>query len=340
MPLTTSLRTRPRKRTSKFALLVLVGVWGCAPDPDLVYVDLEAAELRSTVSSGAAVGFDAEAYSLLQSVPPLAGADVNFGSAEDRAIEALNVYRETQRDAAKAVLERLRVAYVNEVDLSAKTDKDDAHKAYAAQIDAEVKELYTVFVAHAEKVEPLRFELTQIVGFPDPDPRSLKVPLEANERAYKRFLQARTLREQIIALDTAYRAEVARRLGAIEGVRDARLALVDVLAEAKRNDALRRAQVEADRVSKDVLAALEPTTLDPGARLPAIPGASSSVNSGRVSVPSQAGSGAMHETREDVKAQLVVFLKTYGYRQTRDASLGRDATQEFLEWRRKYTDGR
>jgi hypothetical protein len=318
----------------------LVGVWGCAPDPDLVYVDLDAVELRSTTSTGSAAGFDVEAYSLDQSVAPLDGTDVYFGSAEERAIQALDVYRKTQRDAAQALLKRLRSAYLNEVALTAKAETDAADEEYAKLLSAEVEALHTVFLEHARKVEPLRFELTQIVGFPDPDPRSLKVPLESNEKAYKRFLKARTLREEIIAFDDAFRAETDRRMAFIETARKARLAAIGQRAEARQDEALRRAQQEADKITLDALAALEPTALDPGAQLPAVPGAASSVNSGPVSVAPQPGSAELRETKEDLEAQLKVFLKTYRYHRTRDASLGRDATQEFLVWRRKYTDGR
>ncbi len=340
MQRTTLRQTQLRKRTSKGLLLVLVGVWGCAPDPDLVYVDLDAAELRSSTTTGPAVGFNVEAYALEQSIAPLGSTDVFFGSAEERAIEALNVYRQTQRDAAQAVLKRLRSAYLNEVALTAKAETDAADEEYTAFLTKEVDALHAVFLEHAKKVEPLRFELAQIVGFPDPDPRSLKVPLESNEKAHKRFLAARAIREQIIALDDAFRAEAARRMAVIEAAREARLVAIGQRAEARRNDALSRAQAEADKITRDALATLEPTALDPGAQLPAVPGASSSVNSGPVSVRSQPGSVAMRETKTDLEAQLGVFLKTYRYRRTRDASLGRDATQEFLVWRRKYTDGR
>ncbi len=340
MQRTTSQQTRSKRRTSKFALIALIGVWGCAPDPDLVYVDLNAAELRSTTTAVSAHGFSSEAYSLERSVPTIEGTDVFFGSAEQRAVEALNVYRETQRQATQAVLERLKRTFLNEVDLTVKTEKAEVDKLYGEMLTTEVAELYVLFLEHAKMVEPLRFELTQIVGFPDPDPRSLKVPLESNEKAYGRFLKARTIREQIIALDATYRAEVVRRMGAIEDLRQARLATIDLQGDAMRAEAVQRAKQEADKVSADALAALEPTALDPDAQLPAVPGASSSVNSGPVSVASPPSLGALRETTNDLEAQLEVFLKTYRYRRTRDASLGRDATREFLEWRRKYTDGR
>jgi hypothetical protein len=307
----------------------------------LVYVDLSNAELRKSGPAVTGFRFDADSYSLVQELPGIEATDVFFGSAEERAIEALRVYRQTQQEAAEAVLERLKKAYLNEVELTVKTETTQADKVFAERLDKEVEAVHAVFLRYAAEVEPVRFELTQIVGFPDPDPRSLKVPLEENQVAYKRFLRARTLREQIIALDEGYRAEVARRMAAVKALRDQRLAEIESDAGALRSEAVARAKQEADRVSNDALTALEPTALDPSAQLSAIPGATASVQSGPVSVATQPGqSAALRETKEDLEDQLEVFLKTYRYRRTPDKSLGRDATQEFLEWRRKFTDGR
>jgi hypothetical protein len=320
-------------------LAALLGVWGCGPDPDLVYVDLDAVDLRESRPAGGGYGFDTETYSLEQTVPPLGETDVFFGSAEERAVAALQVYQQAQREAAQAVLERLRKAYLVEAEQSVAAQEKGVEQDYQKWLDEAVEGLYELFVQYAAEIEPVRYELTQIVGFPDPDPRSLKVPLESNEKAYKSFLRARTLREQIIALEAEYEAEVERRLGALQAARDARLAALATTADELRSDALRRAQAEAEKVTQDARTVLEASALDPEARLPAVPGASASVNSGPVSVVPTPGAPGLRETREDVEAQLHVFLKTYRYRRTRDATLGRNATQEFLEWRRKYMAG-
>jgi hypothetical protein len=303
-------------------------------------VDLAAVELRESEAVAPGPRFVEGPFSVEQSVPGLAETEVYFGSAEERALEALRVYRQAQDRAAQAVLERLRRAYLVEVEQAVGDDQKEVQEQYADELDAAVDELYALFLAHAAEVEPLRFSLTEIVGFPDPDPRSLKVPLESNTEAYQNFLKARALREQIIALVSEYRRQVNERFKSLEIARDARLAAISQRAEGLRAEALRRAQADADKVTQDAQSALEGTALDTEARLPAVPGASSSVQSGPVSVASSPGAPGLRETLEDVEAQLQVFLKTYGYRRTRDASLGRDATQEFVEWRRKYMAGR
>ena len=318
----------------------MLGVCGCAPEPDVVFVDLSAVELRASPRTDSSGTFDADPYSVVKAVPDLDGVNVFFGSAEERATETLDLYRETQRQAAEAVLERLKTAYIEEARNRAEADRAVAHREHEERLSSEIDALYGLFVAHAAEIEPLRFELAGIVGFPDPDPRSLKVPAESNQKAYKRFLAARTIRERVIALDKEYKAEVERRMEGIQLRRNALLDSIDSKETAGREEARNRARSEADKVTRDTLDALESSALETEARLPPVTGASSSVNSDPVSVGQAGTAPAKSESRDDLEAQLAVFLKTSGYRLTDSPKGGRDVTQEFLAWRRNYLAGR
>jgi hypothetical protein len=318
---------------------VLVGAWGCVPSPELVYVDLDAAELRETAPVSLGGGFSAEALSHEESIADLEGQDLLIGSAEERAVRALEVYRKAQEQAAQAVLDRLETAYLAEVALYESTEATALREEYARWLDTELQELHEVFVEHARRVEPLRYELTRLVGFPDPDPNSVKVPLQSNVRAYQNHLAAKAVRGQIKALGDAFRQNVAGRLERVDRERTERLNAISAQGEAMRQDALRRAQAEANAVSESALPALERTVLDPEARLSPVAGASSSVNSRAVTVPAAGESNPPVETRADLESQLQVFLKTFRYRMTKSPTLGRNVTQEFVEWRRKYVAG-
>ena len=339
MQLTTLRLTWSKKRTSKGLLLALVGVWGCAPGPELVYVDVGQATLHSALSIDGAPALFSEGSAHTAEIPDLSGQDLYIGSAEQRAIEALELFRRAQQRATEAVFERLKNAYMTEAALFESSEASSLDAEYAAWLDEAMAELHETFVLQAELVEPLRYRLTKIVGFPDPDPGSVKVPLATNEKATRNFEAARDLRQQIAALDAAYKKKVEDRLSAIEERRDARLRSIGSQGDVMRAEALRRAHAEADAVSQVALAELERTALDPEARLAAVPGASSSVNSGPLSVLPPPSSGGTVETKADVEAQLEVFLKVHGYRLSRRPAFGRDATQEFLQWRRKYVGG-
>jgi len=339
---TISPPTRSRKRTSRALLAlasVLVGAWGCVPSPELVYVDLEAAELRAAPSVPGSGGFSAESFSIHESIADLEGKDLLIGSAEERAVQALDVYRKAQERAAQAVLDRLRAAYLAEVALYESTEAEALRAEYAVWLEAELQALHVIFVAHAEKVEPLRYDLTMLVGFPDPDPNSVKVPLQSNVRAYQNHLAAKAVRGQIKALGDDFRRAVAGRLDRINLQRAERLRAIGAQGDVMRQDALRRAQAEANAVSETTLPALERTVLDPEAKLPPVAGASSSVNSQAVTVPSAQATDLPAETTEDLESQLQVFLKTFRYRLTRTPALGRNVTQEFVKWRLKYVAG-
>jgi hypothetical protein len=340
MARTTSPQTPRKKPTSKLLWLALTGVWGCAPDPELVYVDLAQVEPASAPEVENRIVFDTENYALVSEIPEMEGQSVYIGSAQERAEEALVLFREAQEQAAVAILERLKKAYLAEAALFETSEEAVLDTAYRTWLEEELEAIRTIFVAHAEQVEPLRYRLTRLVGFPDPDPQSARVPLATNERARRNFEAAKALREQIQALVAEFRAEVERRLDAIEARRAERMAWIESRGEVLRGEAIRKAEAEADAVAQTSLAELERTALDPEAVLRAVPGAKSSVQSGSARVPPLPDSEGPHETEEDIKTQLDVFLKVHGYRRSTTPSKGRDATKEFLDWRRKYMVGR
>ena len=341
MQQTTSRRTRSRKRKSSavLALAVLSGAWGCSPGPELVYVDVGSVKLMQGARPQADGSFRADGYSIQQSIPDLSGQDLMIGSAERRAQEALDVYKKAQEQAAQSVLERLKLAYLEEAKLYEQTEQTALKASYAQWVDSALAELHDLFVAHAEKEEPLRYALVKLVGFPDPDPNSVKVPLPENLAATKRFEAAKAVRAHLEALDKAYDAEVSSRMTEIERRKAQRLGEIAATGTAMRLDAVERARRESEAVAANALAVLEHTALDPEAKLAPVPGASSTVNSGPVSVPPSGQGAAPGETRSDVQAQLQVFLKAYGYRLTTDPRKGRNVTQQFVEWRLKYKVG-
>lgn len=336
---TTLQQTRSRKPTSRLAWIALVGVWGCAPDPELVYVDLSSVVTASAPIVEVRPGESAGQDEMTTAIPDMQAQDVYIGSAEERALEALQLFRNAQTRATEAVLQRLKNAYMTEAAVYESSETAALNQEYAAWLDAAMDELHQDFVVHAEQVEPLRYRLTRLVGFPDPDPGSVRVPLETNEKAYKNYEAAKALRGQINDLQAKFKATVDAKLGAIEARRDRRIAEIGAETDVLKADAVRRAQAEADAVSQVALTELERTALDPEARLPAVAGAQSSVNSGSAPKPLEGGATSLRESKADVEEQLGVFLKVHGYRLSKTKGKGRDATKEFLDWRRSYTDG-
>lgn len=320
--------------------MALGGVWGCAPDPALVYVDLDQAAALVVAPVEAQVAVGQEALGSEQAIPDLEQRGLFIGSAAERATEALEIYRQTQEKAAKAVLDRLEKAYALEVDRAERTARAEAAQGYDERLEAMIASLHDVFVDHAEKVGELRYELDRLVGFPDPDPKSLRVPRTSDAQATKRFNDAKAVRDAIQALDDQFRTEVQSRVDALSAAHLLRLNQIGVDADADRRLALERAHRDADALAQDALVLLETTALDPNAQLAAVPGAESSVNSGPVAGRPIAKGADTAETREDLEAQLEVFIKVYRYRLSTRPSEGRDVTQEFLQWRRNYMVGR
>ena len=313
---------------------------GCARDPALVYVDLNKVAAASLQPVDAPRTDKQPEIGSTESIPQLDERDLFIGSAEERATAALELYQKTQEQAAKAVLDRLQKAYTAEAEREAGTETEQARQQYQDGVQKEIDAMHALFEKHAKDVGQLRYDLTAVVGFPDPDPRSLRVPRETDVEATKRFNKAKALRTQIKDLDDAFREEVKTRTATLSEGYNKRLNQIGLEASEARKQALERAKKDADALAQNALALLERTALDPSAKLTAVPGAESSVNSGPEQRKPLAKSTGAKEPRDEIKAQLEVFLKVYRYRLAKRPSEGRDVTQEFLQWRRIYMVGR
>lgn len=340
----TSPRQLRRKRTSSFlaiAFAVGLGAGGCASDPSLVYVDLNAVQ-RMAVEPQATpwASSSSEGFESFQSIARLDERSLFIGSAEDRATEALAVYTETQRVAIEAVLERLQASYLAEVNREQQRGTEQIGADYEVWLDEAVEDLHDLFLNHVQETAVLRYRLAWRVGLPDPDPESRNPPLNADESAVKAFNEVRDMRLRLKEMDAEFKMAVKERFDGLAAERTRRAADLAISLEGRRKEAQDAARREAEAVTQEALAAMERTALDPEAELPGVPGALSAVNSDPVSVEPWRAGVRRAESAEDVRAQLEVYLKVHGYRLTDNPGRGRQRTQDFIAWRRNYLAGR
>lgn len=331
-----------RKPTSsRAALFVLFGVLGCGKPAERVYVDLTAVSLSTSpvveVSDGVARG---QAIRTDVALPELGQRDLFIGSEEDRAKKALEVYSKTQESAVAGVVDRLEKLYMAEVSAAQREEAQRIQDAYHVRAQEELDRLRADFEAHAETVGELRAKLAAIVGFPDPDPKSLRVPPSHDKSASAKFQDAKGLREQIIAQDTKFRDLAATRMKSLEDERAQMLARLEYQTQEQRSRAVERAREESKSVAQQSLSVLERTALSPETQLPAVAGVGSSVDSRpRAPQPIQPGTSVV-ESAKALKEQLDAFLRVHNYRLAKAKGRARDATQEFVAWRKKFTEGR
>ncbi|MCH8979110.1 MAG: hypothetical protein IH945_07695 [Armatimonadetes bacterium] len=314
---------------------------GCASDPSLVYVDLNAVPRMAVEPQGTGwAARTSEGFESSQSIPGLEARSLFIGSAEDRAAEALAVYAETQRAAIEGVLVRLRASYLAEVDREEQRGLDQIGAEYEVWLDEAVEDLHDLFLDHVGETAELRYRLAWMVGLPDPDPESRNRPLTADKAARRAFDERRAMRDRLKEMDAEYKKAVRERFDGLATERARRTAELAASLEGRRQEARAAAQREAEAVTQEALAAMERTALDPEAQLPGVLGAASAVNSDPVSVAPWRAGDRRAESVDDLRAQLDVFLKVNGYRLTDSPTRGRQKTQEFIAWRRNYLAGR
>ena len=333
------LSKKRKSRAGLWALLSLTGVCGCASGPELVYVDLSAVEpLSVNVAPSAASGHEPREIGSTGSILALEERRVFIGSAQDKASDALEVYLQTQAEAAESVLNGLRDAYMAEVDSAQRDGEQLILEEYKAWLDTEFDELHAEFVKHAKLTGPLRYELSWKVGFPDPDPGSLAT--STDEIEMRKLESVKGVRERLNALDSTFRSLVAERLGRLEREQESKMRALEAEMNGERAAALQRAQKEADAVTAQAFAILQRSALDPEAQLPAVPSVESAVNSELATRWTWQTSDPPSESQEQLRAQLAVYLRVHGFQLTEQHGEGRDVTQEFVVWRRIYLAGR
>lgn len=263
-----------------------------------------------------------------------------IGSAEDRAREALEYYKNAQDEAVAGVLARLERAYVVEVSQGLKDRRSAIQEEYALKTQEEIALLRKEFEEHSRVVGALRNDLTGLVGFPDPDPKSIRVPPSHDKVATDKFLKAKEIRLAIHVAGSEYKRTVETRLRALEDQRAVAMKVLEEEATKERSDALKRAEKEARAISEQAESVLERTALSPETRLPAVKGSQSSVDSRPVTPQPFVRSSPLSESPEAIREQLDVWLRVMNYRLVDRPSKGRDATEEFVQWRQKYIAGR
>ncbi len=340
MQRTTSQQTSPRKRTNSFAFAFALALAGCRSSADKVYVDLSTVTLQKVATVDPVAASEGNRYSGSVELPSLDERELFIGSAEDRAREALDVYRKAQEEAVKGVLARLEKSYSIEAARTLKEGQSEIEKQHNAEVDLEIDRLRTDFEKHAETMGTLRNDLTAIVGFPDPDPKSVRVPPTHDKEATAKFNKARGVRTLIEAANQAYTTLVRSRLGALEDKQKSMIEALSKQSDTDRAEVVRRAQAEALAVAQQAQAVLERSALAPETQLPAVPGAATSVDSLPVAAPPFTKAAPVAESPESLREQLNVFLRVMNYRLVDSPKKGRDATQEFVEWRQKYANER
>ena len=200
-------------------------------------------------------------------------------------------------------------------------------------------ELRASIVKYSKIRGPLAARLALLASFPDRDPRSIRPPDPGQVRLSQAFLEAKALRTRLKELDSQFMNESKEIFSRAEAEHYAALTALRVRIEELRADADIRASLEAERQLSSEPRVVS-TVAGATAKLPAVGGKSVSLRSSQGPISTAAGIlNARAQPGLEFEKELQLFLKTHDYDFSQLGPGVRDATQEFLDWRKERQVG-
>jgi len=275
-----------------------------------------------------------------ESVHRLPGMAAETLHAQDQArLDSVKKLIQTDRANAQAELTaRLAEVYRAEAARLAKERFGDPAANESAAMAGAREKIYEAFVKYAAARGPLLAQLSLIVGFPDPDPQSSRVPPADRVVAAKRFDEAKQLRADISKLDAAYLADTNQILQSTRDEVELNLVQARQQIQKMKDEADQRAAAEAAAqlagTAKNI--EIDPSTIGE-VQLGAANGSgvriqNPSVAGTRVSAPMTEPGASRAEAKRRLQEELGLWLAQNDYRLADRKAGARDATKEFEAW--------
>jgi len=328
-------------RRSKFAILVLLIGFGCRHNaPERVYVDFEAvlasytsSPLPSHVVPKPPPGLPAQTYS----IPAVAPSTIVVEGAPSTSAQAL--LDKNRKKAIEELGDLLSQRYLREAERADRERLKALEPVKRAAIEKARQEALAEFQAYADKRGQALAQLTSLVGFPDPNPRSLPPSPTTPPFLQKRLADAASYRKQIAELDANYASRVDQLMADAAKEYNVNLTLEQAQFDEDRQDAIARASAEAITEAAKAYKSIAPLVM--GATKVNLPGqAAQSVTLPAVAAPIVAPpvrekTLTPQQRRSILQSQLKMWLALNGYEQAKSADGAKDMTSEFVKWRQE-----
>jgi hypothetical protein len=327
--------------------MACLGLAGCPRQANLVFVDVQQVVLldhRETPAVEPIPEPPDPLPALSARLPALERRVVGTGVTQERLQEARQVIRENQRQAYQDLLRAFQRAATREGERLAAQMLLELEPIRLELREQTAERIRSAFEQYAEQKGPLLARLAALVGFPDPDPQSLR---QSTEVRYfpPRHEEAREVRAQLAAVEKKYDAMVAQIMADIQAQFDVDLTRVQAQIEQMRQDLHQQAVAEAtrqvQRAQEELTATLvqrEIIVVPPEpARIVEIPAGQrpERVPTLAPQIEAEPGWGPA----EIVESDLEIYLAVNGYIRSTTRRGARDVTAEFIEWRRARVAG-
>ena len=339
---------RPRSKPRLFVCFAALVAAGCGREPERVYVSLDKVVL------GEAPGVSLSSHALQERRPfpggraelgTLPARNLNLPVTRERIDSAMELVKASEQSAYDALVRQLRDIRVAEIVREYNARLEQLHPSLAKARQDVLKKVHEEMRRRAPDRGYAMARVALLVGFPDPDPLSERDFEPGSKRGEMRIEEARTWREIIRTIDADV-DDLAAKLDA-EAVDSYYKAVADVYAEM--DQAKRDAEAEAKRLAEAQRAksgqGIE-SVLTGGerARLRAVPGATVATVAGPVPArrmdPFARSGDPAESARARAESDLKVWLAVNGFELASSKGAARDATEDFISWRKAQRTGR
>lgn len=350
----TTSATRPSRpwmrRTNSLAVLagLTAALAGCAPPKRPVYVDLgralasDPAEFRLALKSPVDAGFASVADQA--ALAPRPRRNFENTALAVRLASAREQLSEQRAQALESLFEQLFQSYTREVERF-RLERNTAIEAELRKdLEASADLIAAALQRYADRRWPSANRLSLLVGYPFPP--FAKVPTPGDNRLdQKRYAEIRDLYATLAELERQFEAEVGDIFSKFYSAAATRRLALGVEVVERLNEFEERSRREARQAVAAVNAEIDVTLLDAAKiTVPAVPGDSVAVRSPdspvRDPLASVEPSKDIMSRQDALEADLQIWLGTHRYRRVATPVLGRDETENFIQWRRTFRAGR
>lgn len=323
------------RQTSLLTIILAFGVCGCGPDPEVVSINWSRLQPQTEIT---VVPTHRPQRVVVQgssaTIPVSPQKQLYVDSAQGRAESALDLIRAEQERAFRQIVEDLRRAYSRDVARWGITEAERIDASYEAQLDQAYADFRAVFERYTPELGELWIEIANLAGFPDPDPKSKRVPRQTDQVATKRFERSKVIRTRIQELANDYRREIESVLANLQRARLEALSDRDTRLTEMQQEREQEALAQARAIVQVAVGRLEATALDPRQVLPTVPAESVAIPAAEASTFGQRFTAPpQRESEAQIRKRVDIFLAVRHYKL---GQKGRDVTDEFLTWQRTF----
>lgn len=328
-----------RRRTKTFGILLIgLGAASCAPEPDLVYIDLSKvppypAEQALMPGSASADTISAVGGQLEE----MPAVEITSGDLAARARLAQEEIRQNSEQLFEELRARLIKGYDAELAVTQAEESQKLADAYQEEVTRIIGEIEEAFRAQAEIIGDYTYDLARIMGFPDPDPKSRRRGTLSSDP--EEFEQAKWLRWEIARLRSECRLMAQRMMADARSDLRAAQAELEMDLAFERQDLVAQAEAQArESALQDVNQAIS-TVFNPDQMLEPLEGISTTIAGETLAPPIWPWIAPKRETlwANRLRDQAKIYAESRGWQLVQKPDGAQNKTQEFIEWRQSLT---